>query len=83
TKGGSYILAELDGSISKLHFAAYCLAPYHPQDIWAIPLTKFTDTMPEQLNNLTYDIETPMTPDLVQQEIPNHENNSSDEYQTL
>ncbi|KIJ10598.1 hypothetical protein PAXINDRAFT_38504, partial [Paxillus involutus ATCC 200175] len=26
--GGLYLLAELDGSVSKLHFAAFCLLPY-------------------------------------------------------
>ncbi|XP_006463140.1 hypothetical protein AGABI2DRAFT_45986, partial [Agaricus bisporus var. bisporus H97] len=28
TKGGSYVLSELDGSISKLRFAAFRLVPY-------------------------------------------------------
>jgi hypothetical protein len=28
TKGSSYILAELDGAISKLRFAVFCIIPY-------------------------------------------------------
>ncbi|KIO11046.1 hypothetical protein M404DRAFT_20575 [Pisolithus tinctorius Marx 270] len=30
TKGGSYILAELDGTVSKFRFAAFRLYPYFP-----------------------------------------------------
>jgi hypothetical protein len=29
TSHGAYILAELDGAISKLRFAAFCVIPYH------------------------------------------------------
>jgi hypothetical protein len=29
TKGGSYMLAELDGAISKLRFATFCVIPYY------------------------------------------------------
>jgi hypothetical protein len=29
TPNGSYRLAELDGSVSKLRFAAFCLVSYH------------------------------------------------------
>ncbi|KAG2030392.1 hypothetical protein BDR03DRAFT_846834, partial [Suillus americanus] len=28
TKGRSYILSEIDGSVSKLHYVAFCLLPY-------------------------------------------------------
>ena len=28
TKGGSYILAELDGAVSKTHFAVFCVVLY-------------------------------------------------------
>lgn len=61
TTGGSYILAELDGSISKLRFAAFRLVPYHPRDIRAIPVTKITNATPEDLEELTYDLESPLT----------------------
>ncbi|KAJ8591966.1 hypothetical protein M405DRAFT_692039, partial [Rhizopogon salebrosus TDB-379] len=30
TIGGSYLLAELDGSVSQLRYAAFQLLPYHP-----------------------------------------------------
>ena len=33
-KGGSYVLAEMDGSWSKLKFAAFRLVPYHAHDCW-------------------------------------------------
>jgi hypothetical protein len=29
TTHGAYILAEMDGAISKLRFAAFCVIPYH------------------------------------------------------
>ncbi|KAJ3555802.1 hypothetical protein NP233_g12120 [Leucocoprinus birnbaumii] len=59
TAGGSYILAELDGSISKLRFGAFRLFPYHPRDLRTIPVTKITDASPEQLDDLTYDLDSP------------------------
>jgi hypothetical protein len=59
TPGGSYILAELDGSISKLRFAAFRLVPYHPRDLRAIPVTKLTDASPEALDNFTHDVDLP------------------------
>jgi hypothetical protein len=57
TKGGLYILSELDGSISKLHFAAFRLVPYHPRNLRAVPITKITNATPEQLDNYTYDVD--------------------------
>ncbi|KAF9439732.1 hypothetical protein P691DRAFT_769019 [Macrolepiota fuliginosa MF-IS2] len=59
--GGSYILAELDGTISKLQFATFRLIPYHPCDIQAIPVTKITDVTLQQLEDLTYNINTTTT----------------------
>jgi len=32
TKGGAYILAELDGAVSKLRYAAFRLLPYLPRN---------------------------------------------------
>ena len=38
TKGGSYILVELDGSVSRLRYAAFRVAPYHPRSYITRPL---------------------------------------------
>jgi len=37
--GGSYVLAEMNGTMSKLHFAAFRLIPYHACDLRSVPLT--------------------------------------------
>ncbi|TFK18548.1 hypothetical protein FA15DRAFT_603116 [Coprinopsis marcescibilis] len=55
--GGSYILAELDGSISKLRFAAYRVIPYIPRDIRRVPVTTITDIDPAALEDETFDRE--------------------------
>lgn len=60
TQGGSYILSELDGSISKLRFTAFQLVPYHPRDIRSVPLTKITNATLEQLEDFTYDADYPL-----------------------
>ena len=39
TKGGSYLLAELDGAISKFRFAAFRLLPYFPRNNSRIEVT--------------------------------------------
>jgi hypothetical protein len=47
TKGGSYILAELDGTISKLRFAAFHVIPYiarNPAHIAVTSVTGMNDT---------------------------------------
>ncbi|KAJ2911441.1 hypothetical protein MD484_g8972, partial [Candolleomyces efflorescens] len=59
TKGGSYVLSELDGSVSKLRFAAYRLAPYLIRNIARIPVTDLTDLTEEQLDSMSYDREDP------------------------
>ncbi len=59
TTRGSYVLSELDGSISKLRFAAFRLVPYHPRDLRSVPVTKITDLSPTQLDDITHDLDTP------------------------
>ncbi|KIJ12988.1 hypothetical protein PAXINDRAFT_24565, partial [Paxillus involutus ATCC 200175] len=39
TTGGSYLLAKLDRSVSKLCFAAFHLLPYHPHSTSCIAVT--------------------------------------------
>ena len=53
--GGSYVLGELDGSLSKLRFAAFRLIPYLPRDVSSIPVTKLADMPSEELEDLTHD----------------------------
>ena len=55
TRGGSYILGELDGALSKLRFAAFRLIPYLPRDIRSIPVTRLADIPQEELEDLTHD----------------------------
>ena len=55
TKGGSYILGELDGSLSKLRFAAFRLLPYQPRDLKAVPVTKISDTRDEEIERDTHE----------------------------
>ncbi|KAJ3564557.1 hypothetical protein NP233_g8218 [Leucocoprinus birnbaumii] len=43
TKGGSYVLAEMDGTMSKLRFGARRLIPYHARDRRSVPLTRLID----------------------------------------
>lgn len=52
TKGGSYILADLDGSLSKLHYAAFRIFPYYPRNIHAVPVTKLVDLPVEEIDAL-------------------------------
>ena len=40
---GSYCLAELDGALSKLKFAAFNLIPYHARSNKWLAITKFID----------------------------------------
>lgn len=63
TQGGSYILGELDGSLSKLRYAAFRLIPYLPRDVHSIPVTKFLDISLEELENTTHDSGNPLDVD--------------------
>jgi hypothetical protein len=48
---GSYRLAEIDGTLSKLKFAAFRLIPYHPRSVSSIDVTQFIN--PEDLAGTT------------------------------
>jgi hypothetical protein len=52
TKGGAYILAELDGVVSKLCYAAFCLLPYLPHNKTKISVTSITGLDEEVLHSL-------------------------------
>jgi hypothetical protein len=55
TKGGSYVLGELDGALSKLRFAAFRLLPYQPRNLKAVPVTKFTEIVGKDVEGITHD----------------------------
>ena len=38
TKNGNYILAELDGTVSKMHYAAFRVVPYLARERVTVPL---------------------------------------------
>ena len=60
TTGGSYILAELDGAVSKLRYAAFCLLPYYPWFQTNILVTELTGLDNEDLDKLVgADVEEP------------------------
>ncbi|KAF8545809.1 hypothetical protein OG21DRAFT_1479754 [Imleria badia] len=65
TTGGLYILAELDGAVSKLRYAAFHLLPYYPHFQTDIPVTELTGLGDEDLDKLAgADIEEPDNEDL-------------------
>ena len=65
TTGGSYILAELDGVVSKLRYAAFRLLPYYPRFHTNIPVTELTGLDDEDLDKLAgADVEEPNDEDL-------------------
>ncbi len=43
TQNGSYHLAELDGTVSNLRFAAFHLVPYHARSRSSIPVTRLVN----------------------------------------
>jgi hypothetical protein len=52
TIGGSYLLAELDGSVSRMRYAAFRLVPYHPRTLSHIPVTTITGLEDEELDRM-------------------------------
>ena len=60
TTGGSYLLAELDGAVSRLCYAAFQIIPYYPCFSSVICITELTDTDDENLDKLAgEDVEEP------------------------
>ncbi len=49
TTGGSYTLAELDGSISKTNFAAFRIVPYHPRQKASVQVTPEPEPSKERI----------------------------------
>ena len=43
TRNGTYHLAELDGAVSKLHYATFQLVPYLAHSCTSIPVTRILD----------------------------------------
>jgi hypothetical protein len=52
TISGSYLLAELDDSVSRLRYAAFRLLPYHPRSRTHTPVTMVTGLEDEELDRL-------------------------------
>jgi len=52
TTGGSYLLAELDGAVSRLQYAAFRLVPYFPRSHSTIPVISITGMEDEDLDHL-------------------------------
>ena len=53
TKGGSYILAELNGALSKSRVAAFRVIPYLPRSKSSIPVTELVSVPIEDLEAMT------------------------------
>ena len=51
TFGGSYILAELDGSVSKMRYAAFRLLPYYLCSRERISVTQLTGRSDQELDD--------------------------------
>ena len=60
TTSRSYLLAELDGAVSRLRYAAFWLIPYYSRLSSVICITELTDTDDENLDKLAgEDVEEP------------------------
>ena len=60
TTSGSYLLAELDGVVFRLHYAAFRLIPYYPCLSSVICITELTDMDDKNLDKLEgEDVEAP------------------------
>ena len=59
TSRGSYVLSELDGSISKFTYVALQLLPYYPRNMASLPVTHIVDRVESEIAGMgedsTYD----------------------------
>jgi hypothetical protein len=53
--GGAYVLAELDGSLSRLRYAAARLVPYHARSHIEVDIGHLTGLSPDELTAATVD----------------------------
>ncbi|OCB90340.1 hypothetical protein A7U60_g2439 [Sanghuangporus baumii] len=51
TKASSYVIVELDGSVSKIRVAAFRLIPYLPRLNLSVPITKLVNAADDELEN--------------------------------
>ena len=58
TRGGAYILAELDGSVSRTRYASFRIIPYHARREISVSLSELTGLEDAELDDLAKD-ETP------------------------
>ena len=52
TTGGLYLLAELDGAVSRLRYAAFRLLPYYPRFSSDVRVTDLTGIDDEDLDKM-------------------------------
>ncbi|RDB30804.1 hypothetical protein Hypma_005803 [Hypsizygus marmoreus] len=52
---GSYALAEIDGTLSKLRFAAFRVVPYHPRSTSHISVTTILDLPSTEIEAITHE----------------------------
>lgn len=45
TRGGAYILAELDGAVSQTRYAAFRVIPYHARSRLSVPVTQLVEAL--------------------------------------
>lgn len=55
TTGGSYILSELNGALSRSRYSASRVVPYHPRSVEGIPVTSQIDLADLDLASATMD----------------------------
>ncbi|OCB87029.1 hypothetical protein A7U60_g5922 [Sanghuangporus baumii] len=53
TKAGSYVIAELNGSVLKIRVAAFHLIPYFPRLNLSVPITKLINAADDKLEDDT------------------------------